>query len=89
MPIDIDGQEGSAVAQVSITISFDSAKAKKTARGLNTNRWDATDPEPVGQEVLDFIKDELIEKMKIGFRRGDRAEYADGFVPEDDIEPAK
>lgn len=77
------------MAQVSITISFDSAKAKKTARGLNVNRWDATDPEPVGQEILDFIKDELIERMKIGFRRGDKAYYADDFVPEDDIEPTK
>ena len=80
------------MAQVSITIFFDSTKARKTARGLNVVRWDAlvdSGNEPVGQQILDFIKSELIDHMQVGFRRGDRRYYADEFIPEDDIEPTK
>lgn len=75
------------MAAVTISITFDSSKATKMARGFDNNRF--VEEAPVGQEILDFIKSEVIDHMKTAFRRGDKEFYADDFVPEDDPSPTK
>jgi len=87
MAFHIQGRKagGNTVAAVTISVTFDSSKATKMARGFDNTRF--VEEAPVGQEILDFIKAEVIEHMKVAFRRGDKQFYADDFVPENDVDP--
>ena len=70
-----------------ITITFANGKLNKMARGIDPQGYAENPPTNVA-EAEAMIKAAVIAYMKTAFRRGDKADYADDFIPEDDPEPA-
>ena len=67
-------------------ITFADGKLAKLCRGLNKARYDENPPTTVAEGEA-FARQEVIEKLKLAFTRGDRFEHEDGFTPEEGIDP--
>lgn len=69
-----------------VTITFADNKANKMARGIDPTAYEENPPQNLADAEA-LIKAWTEEHYIIAFRRGDKATYADGFVPEDDPNP--
>jgi hypothetical protein len=69
-----------------ITITFANSKLTKVARGIDPRAFEENPPTTVAEGEA-IIKQWLVKHLKIAFRRGDKATFEDGFVPEDGPTP--